>query len=126
MIPEGLKYTKEHEWIKMAGDEATIGITAHAQSELGDITFVDLPEMGAVAERGGIVATIESVKAASEVYSPLAGKVTEVNELLNEAPEKINSSPYDKGWICKITVSDDEGMDKLMDKAEYEDFLKKS
>ena len=110
-----LKYTKDHEWVKLEGKEAVIGITDHAQSELGDITFVDLPKSGK---------HVESVKAASEVYSPVSGEVLLVNESLNDEPEKINSSPYEDGWICRIAVSDISELENFMDEAEYQAYLK--
>ena len=119
-----LKYTKDHEWVKLEGNEAVIGITDHAQSELGDITFVDLPKIGTKVKQSDGIATIESVKAASDVYSPVSGEVMAVNKDLNDKPENINSSPYVDGWICKIAVSDADETGNLMDEAGYTAFLK--
>ena len=119
-----LKYTKDHEWVKLEGNEAVIGITDHAQSELGDITFVDLPKIGTKVKQSDSIATIESVKAASDVYSPVSGEVTAVNKDLNDKPENINSSPYVDGWICKIAVSDADETGTQMDEAGYTAFLK--
>ena len=123
MIPQDLKYTKEHEWVKVEGDQAIVGITDHAQSELGDITFVELPGEGSDVQQSESLATIESVKAASDVYAPLSGKVIEINSSLADAPETINQSPYEKGWICKIKISDAAEQDSLMDAASYQKLL---
>lgn len=124
MIPEELKYTKEHEWIKLDGDVATVGITDHAQSELGDITFVELPDVGRDLKQSDSCATVESVKAASDIYAAVSGKVTAVNEALVDAPETINQSPYGEGWIYKLDISNPGEADSLMDAAAYETFLK--
>ncbi|WP_456325233.1 glycine cleavage system protein GcvH [Desulfonauticus submarinus] len=105
MIPKNLSYTKSHEWAKIEEDTATIGITHFAQEQLGDITFIELPETGSTLNQGDEIGSIESVKAASEIYSPVSGEVVEVNTLLEEAPEKINEDPYGEGWICKIKLS---------------------
>ena len=121
-----LKYTKDHEWVKLQGKEAVIGITDHAQSELGDITFIDLPRLGQKVKQSDGIATIESVKAASEVYSPVSGEVLSVNEALIDAPETVNTSPYEDGWICKISVSGAKELDGLMDHAGYEEYLRGS
>jgi glycine cleavage system H protein len=120
---EELRYTRSHEWVQLDGKEAVVGITEHAQAELGDITFVEVPQPGKKVKQGDSIATIESVKAASEVYSPVSGDMSAVNEKLNEAPELINGSPYGDGWICRITVSDEGELDSLMDKAEYAAYL---
>jgi len=122
-IPEGLLYTTEHEWMRLDGAEATIGITAYAQKQLGDITFVELPEVGKSIKQFGEICSIESVKAASDVYAPLPGKVTELNKKLETSPELINSSPYGEGWIVKLEVSDLTEKDKLMNSAGYRTFL---
>ena len=124
MIPEELKYTKEHEWIKIEGTVATVGITDHAQSELGDITFVELPNVGKDLKQSDSCATVESVKAASDIYAAVSGKVTAVNEALVDAPETINQSPYVEGWIYKLDISNPAEADSLMDAAAYETFLK--
>lgn len=124
MTPKDLKYSKEHEWVRISGDEAVVGITDYAQQELGDITFVELPETGSKVQQMEVFATIESVKAASDVFGPLSGEVTEVNEALSDKPELINESPYEKGWICKLKVSDQGETDKLMSADEYDEFVK--
>ncbi|MBF0216291.1 MAG: glycine cleavage system protein GcvH [Candidatus Omnitrophica bacterium] len=124
MIPQGLKYTKEHEWISVQGAIGTVGITAHAQKELGDITFIELPEKGKTVSAGNSIATIESVKAASDIYAPVSGKITDVNTILSDSPETINSAPYGEGWICKIEMKDPVQLKGLMDAAAYGDYLK--
>ena len=126
MIPQDLKYTKEHEWVRIDGDKAIIGITDHAQSALGDITFIELPEKGKDIKRSEGISTLESVKAASDIYAPLSGTIEEVNESLESSPEIINSSPYEDGWICKINMANVSEQDKLMDAGMYEQFLKES
>ena len=118
-IPDDLQYTKDHEWIAVDGNIATVGITDHAQGALGDLVFVELPEVGAELEKGDEMAVVESVKAASEVYAPLSGEVIEVNEALNESPETINDSPYDDGWIAKIKIRDKGELDETMDAEAY-------
>ena len=121
--PTNLKYSKTHEWVKIEGTDATVGITQHAQEALGDITFVDFPKVGTNVKKEGGAGVIESVKAASDIYSPIAGKVAEINETLETAPESINSDPYGAGWIFKltnITAADTEG---LMDAAAYDAFV---
>ena len=123
MTPKELKYSKEHEWVRISGDEAVVGITDYAQEELGDITFVELPQSGAKVQQMEVFATIESVKAASDIFGPLSGEVTEVNGELSDKPEVINESPYEKGWICKIRVSDKSEADKLMSAEEYDEFV---
>src|SRR5947209_17526431 len=98
MYPENFRYTKEHEWVAVDGDTGTVGITDHAQSELGDIVYVDLPKIGAVAEKGKAIGSVESVKAVSDVYSPVSGEVIEVNSLLSDNPEKLNEVPHGVAW----------------------------
>ncbi|MEF2230495.1 MAG: glycine cleavage system protein GcvH [Pseudodesulfovibrio sp.] len=105
MIPEDLKYAKSHEWCKTDGDMATVGITQFAQEQLGDLTFVELPEVGDTFEAGDEMGSVESVKAASEIYSPVSGEVIEVNEALADAPEKVNQAPYTDGWLVKFRIS---------------------
>jgi glycine cleavage system H protein len=122
-IPEDLKYTKDHEWAKIDGDIATIGITDYAQSELGDIVFVELPEKGLTTSQGESFGTIEAVKAVSDLFSPLSGEVAEVNSDLADNPEKINEDPYGKGWIIKIKLSDKTEVDSLLDKSAYEELI---
>jgi glycine cleavage system H protein len=120
-VPEELQYTKSHEWVRTEDDTATIGITDHAQEELGDIVYIELPEQGATFEAGDSFGTVESVKAVSDLYSPVGGEVVEVNEGLGDSPEKINEDPYGEGWILKVRVSD-EGAG-LLSATEYEQFL---
>lgn len=105
MIPKELKYAKSHEWVLIEGDTATVGITQFAQEQLGDLTFVEVPEVGDTFEQGDEFGSVESVKAASEIYAPVAGEVIEVNEALEDAPEQINEDPYGKGWIIKLKIS---------------------
>ena len=119
-VPEELQYTKTHEWVRREEDVATIGITEHAQDELGDVVFIELPEKGASFGAGDAFGTVESVKAVSDLYAPVGGEVVEVNEALNDAPEKINEEPYGDGWIIRIRVSE-EG--DLLSAEEYEKIL---
>jgi glycine cleavage system H protein len=119
-VPEELQYTRSHEWVRTEGDTATVGITDYAQEELGDIVFVELPEEGATFEAGDSFGTVESVKAVSDLYSPVGGEVVEVNEALNDSPEKINEDPYGDGWIIKLRISD-EG--DLLSASDYEQLL---
>ena len=123
MIPEDLKYTRDHEWLRIEGDVCTIGITDHAQSSLGDIVFVELPQTGADLAPGDTFAVVESVKAASDCCSPLAGTVVEVNTVLETAPQKVNEDPYGEGWIAKIRIGDPSGLDSLMDSGLYAEML---
>ena len=120
-IIDSLKYTDQHEWIKLDGDIATIGITDHAQGALGDLVFVELPEVGRTVKAHENFAVVESVKAASEVYAPLSGEVIEVNTALSSTPEVINSAPYDAGWICKIRISNKAEVAALMSADAYKD-----
>jgi glycine cleavage system H protein len=120
-VPEELQYTKSHEWVRTEGDNATIGITDHAQDELGDVVFVELPEVGATFDTGDSFGTVESVKAVSDLYTPVGGEILEVNEVLNDQPEKINEDPYGEGWIVKLRVSD-EGS-RLLSASDYEKLL---
>jgi len=112
-------YTEDHEWIKIDGDEATIGITHYAQKALGDIVFVELPDIGASFGKGDDAAVVESVKAASDVYAPVSGEITAVNETLEETPETVNDSPDGEGWFFKMTLSDKAELDGLMDAEAY-------
>ena len=123
-LPENLKYVKSHEWVRDEGDGVVaIGITDHAQELLGDLVFVELPEVGADLERDADCAVVESVKAASDVYSPLAGEVIEVNEQLVDSPEIINDDPYEAGWIYKLRLADSDELQDLMDAAGYAEYL---
>ena len=122
-VPDDLIYTKEHEWVRINGNAATIGITDHAQGALGDITFVDLPKVGSAVEQSKQCATVESVKAASDVYSPVSGKITKVNEDLASHPELINKSPYDKGYFAVVEMTSDSGAAGLMKAAEYKKYI---
>jgi glycine cleavage system H protein len=126
MIPQDLKYTKDHEWVRIEGEEAVFGITDYAQGELGDITFVELPESGKEIKRSEAVATVESVKAASDVYAPLSGSIVEANSSLQDVPETINQSPYEEGWICRVKISNASEQDNLMNAAAYEKYLEES
>jgi glycine cleavage system H protein len=123
-IPENLKYTENHEWILVDDNTATIGITDFAQHELGDIVFVELPEIDSEYEKGDSFCVVESTKAASDVYAPLSGEVIEVNEDLEDNPEKINEDCYKEGWICRIELSDSDELDDLLDNDEYAKLIK--
>jgi glycine cleavage system H protein len=117
-------FTKEHEWVRIDGAQATIGISEHAAHELGDITFVELPQMGKTVKQFEALAGIESVKAASDIYAPVSGKVVQVNDKLEDAPELVNESAEDAGWICKLESIDSAELAALMDAAAYAEFLK--
>ena len=117
-----LKYTEEHEWVRLDGDACVIGISDYAQEQLGDIVFVELPEVGKVVTQGDEAAVIESVKAASELYAPVAGEVIEVNAALSDDPSLVNSDPTGEGWFVKIKLSDTSQLDGLMDEAAYKAF----
>lgn len=117
-------YTKEHEWVSLDGTVATVGISNHAAHELGDITFVELPQIGKTVKQFDALAGIESVKAASDIYAPVSGKVIEVNQKLEDAPELVNENAEEVGWICKLEVTDPAELGALMDTAAYEEFVK--
>ena len=117
--PDDLRYSKEHEWVRSDGDGATIGITSFAADELGDIVFVELPEVGATLGQFATFGVVESVKAVSDLYAPVSGEVSEVNEALRDAPELLNSDPFGEGWIAKVTLADPSELDRLMDAAAY-------
>ena len=119
MYPTDRRYTKEHEWVLVDGEQATMGITEFAQSELGDIVFVDLPEVGKEFQQGEEMGTIESVKTVAEIFAPVSGKVVEVNETLTERPEVTNQDPHGEGWYCKIQITDPAQLEALMDAAGY-------
>jgi glycine cleavage system H protein len=119
-VPEELEYTRTHEWVKREGDIATVGITDHAQDELGDVVFIELPEEGASFGAGDSFGTIESVKAVSDLYTPVGGEVVGVNETLNDSPERVNEDPYGGGWMIRLRVS---GEGELLSADEYEKLL---
>ncbi len=119
-----LKFTEAHEWLKLEGDIATVGITAHAAEQLGDLVFVELPKVGASLTKGEAAAVVESVKAASDVYAPLDGAVTEVNEAVAAAPETVGADPQGAGWLYRMRLSDPAAMDTLMDEAAYAELAK--
>ena len=123
-IPKGLLYTKEHEWVKIDGKKAKVGITNYAEHSLGDITFVELPKTGASFKQFKQFATVESVKAASDVYAPISGKIVQVNDELKTKPEIVNQSPYDKGWFAILEISDEKEKNNLMTSSKYEEYLK--
>jgi len=117
------RYTEDHEWVMVSGDEATVGISHHAQEQLGDIVFVELPDVGKALTKGKEAAVVESVKAASEIYAPLDGEVTAVNEALNDEPAKVNSDAEGDGWFFKMKLKDPSQLDGLMDAAAYKAFV---
>lgn len=123
MYPEENLYTKDHEWVNVQGDLATVGITEYAQRELGDVVYVDLPEVGDSFEASEPFGSVESVKAVSEVFCPVSGEVTEVNSKLEHAPELVNQSPHQKAWMIKMRVSSPEELDELLSAEEYEEYL---
>lgn len=124
-FPEEFKYTEDHEWILIEDDVVTIGITDFAQDQLGDIVFVELPEVGDSLEVGKSFGVVESVKAVSDVYAPVSGEVVEVNEELPDDPEVLNNSPYGDGWMIKLKLADTTALDALMDVAAYQEFVEK-
>jgi glycine cleavage system H protein len=119
-----LRFTKEHEWIRVEGGEGTVGITDHAQEQLGDMVFVELPEIGKAVEKGADAAVVESVKAASEVYSPVTGEVVAVNEALRDEPAKVNEDPTGDGWIFRVRIDDTSELEAFMDEGAYQAYLK--
>jgi glycine cleavage system H protein len=118
------KYSEEHEWVAVDGDTGTVGISNYAQEQLGDVVFIELPDVGATVEKGGEIAVVESVKAASEIYSPVSGEILEANAALNETPEMVNSDAEGAGWIYKIKIADPGELDALMDAEAYAEFIK--
>jgi len=124
-VPADLKYTKEHEWVRVEGEAATIGVTDFAQNALGEVTFVELPEVGAEAVAGEELAVVESLKAASDVFAPVSGMVAAVNEALEDEPNAINADPYGAGWLCKIEGIDEAGLAALLTPEQYEALLSK-
>jgi glycine cleavage system H protein len=123
MYPENFRYTKEHEWVSVEGDAATVGITDHAQAELGDIVYVDLPRVGATMAQGKTLGSVESVKAVSDIYSPVSGEIIEVNELLATKPERLNEAPHGDAWLVKIRLSSPDEIKSLMTAADYQSYL---
>ena len=122
-LPEELYYTKEHEWVRIDGDEAEMGITDHAQEALGEITYVELPAVGKEIEQFAELAVVESAKAASDIYAPVGGTVSEINTHLESAPETINQSPYEEGWICRLTDVEPSQVENLLTAEEYAKLL---
>ncbi len=123
MYPDNYLYTKEHEWIRVEGDTGTVGITFHAQNELGDIVYVDLPKPGTTIEQGKSFGSVESVKAVSDIYSPVSGEIVSVNEILSTAPEKLNQDPHGEAWFVKIRLSVPAEIEQLMSAADYQAYL---
>ncbi len=117
-------FTKDHEWIDVEGDNATVGISTYAAQQLGDVVFVELPETGKAVSKGDDIAVVESVKSASEIYAPVSGTITAINEVLEEAPETVNEDPQGKGWFFKMRIRDASELSDLMDAAAYADFTK--
>lgn len=122
-IPENLRYSKDHEWVSVEGDVATIGITDYAQSSLGDVVYVDFPRVGDKFASHDAFGSVESVKAVSEIFTPLAGEVTEVNDGLNDTPESVNGDPYGTGWMVKLKMDNPGEADAMLSSEEYEEFL---
>jgi len=123
MYPTDLRYTKEHEWVRLQGDIATVGITDYAQKELGDVVYVESPKVGAKLIAGKSMGTVESVKAVSDIFSPVSGEVTEVNDTLSATPETINNDPHGTGWLIKMKVENPAAVSSLLDAAAYEAFI---
>ena len=122
-VPSELKYSKEHEWVKIEGNTVTIGITEYAKSELGDIVFVELPETDDDIEEGESFGSVESVKTVSELYAPVSGKVVETNDELEDSPEFVNESPYEKAWMVKVELNDESQLDELMSADQYSEMI---
>ncbi len=122
-IPEDLKYTQEHEWVKAEGEIATIGITDYAQSELSDIVYLELPEVGKTLQKGDVITTLEAVKTVADVYTPVSGEIIEVNEKLKDQPGLINEDPYGEGWIVKIRMSNPDELNELLSAEEYKNII---
>lgn len=125
MCPEYLQYTKEHEWVKIEGETAEIGITGYAQEQLGDVVYIELPELGAQIGQFEVCGTIESVKTVADLYAPLSGEVIAINDALDETPELVNNEPYGAGWIIKIQIRDQSEVSNLLSPAVYETLIKK-
>lgn len=123
-FPGELKYSKEHEWIRIEEDTVYVGISSYAEDAMGDVVFLELPEIGEEFEKGEIFGVVESVKAVSDLYAPISGEITKINEPLADAPELINDDPYDDGWIIAMKIADHEELDELMDVKAYEEYIK--
>ncbi len=123
MYPSEFRYTKEHEWVSVDGDTATVGITDHAQDQLGDVVFVELPQAGVRTQAMQSFGTVESVKAVSDIYAPLTGQISAVNETLVDTPEQLNESPHEKGWLIKIKIEDKTELDNLLSAEEYQAYI---
>ena len=123
MYPDNFRYTKEHEWVRADGDVGTVGLTDHAQQELGDIVYVDLPKAGTRVTQGGTLGSVESVKAVSDIYAPVSGEITEINATLADAPEKLNSDPHGEAWLVKIKLGAPAELEKLMTAADYQAYI---
>jgi glycine cleavage system H protein len=122
-VPEHLKYTKEHEWVEVKDGVAVVGVTDYAQSELGDVVFVDMNDAGETVSAGDEIGSVEAVKTVGELYAPVSGKVAEINEALEDAPETVNSDPYGDGWMAKIEMSEPSELDNLLDAAAYRELI---
>ena len=122
-IPQDLKYTSDHEWVRIDGGQARVGITDYAQDALGDVVFVEVPTVGSSVEVGGSMGEVESTKSVSDLYAPVTGTVIEVNEMLDGTPGKLNEDPYGDGWLCVISVDDDAQLDGLLDAASYRELI---
>ena len=121
--PDQFHYTKEHEWVRVDGGTGTVGITWHAQNELGDIVYVDLPKVGSEVSKGGNLGSVESVKAVSDIYSPVSGEVSEINEALTTAPEKLNNDPHGEAWLVKIKLTAPDEIKSLLSAADYQAYI---
>jgi glycine cleavage system H protein len=119
LVPDELRYTSDHEWVRAAGAHVRVGITDYAQDALGDVVFVSLPAVGSQVDAGGVLGEVESTKSVSEIYAPVAGEVVAVNEALTDAPERLNGDPYGEGWICELAVGDPGSVEGLLDAAAY-------
>ena len=122
-VPDNLHYSKDHEWVRVEGDTGTVGITWHAQHELGDIVYVDLPKVGAAVQQGGNVGSVESVKAVSDIYSPVSGEIVETNDALSTEPEKLNQDPHGEAWLVKIRLSAPDELKSLLNAADYQTYV---
>src|ERR1700678_2696751 len=123
MYPQDLHYTKQHEWVRVSDDLCVIGITDYAQTELGDIVYVDLPRVGTTLEQGKVMGSVESVKAVSDIYTPVSGEVLEINDTLSTAPEKLNESPHTDGWLVKIRLSAPDEISRLLSAEDYQKYV---